>query len=245
MAMDRRQFLGSAALVGVAAARADEPPPALTALFFGGTLPEVRKELGRRYRLTLLSAGPIPKDDREMNGGDVSGLEKLKDADVWVGSASKRTMPSEEQLGHFKAYLAAGKPFVGYRAASHVFQNWLEGDQQVFGATYGGHHLLNKEKNPGLEIEVADGAADHPILKGLEPPKPSSGSYKYTKLADDVTVLLRSGLPGDMMPHTWVRRIAKTKNRVFYTRYDAKELATLPACREIFLRGIAWVVTAG
>jgi type 1 glutamine amidotransferase len=49
-------------------------------------------------------------------------------------------------------------------------------------------------------------------------------------------------LAGDMMPHTWTREIAKTKNRVFYTRYDAKEFATNETCREIFLRGIAWAI---
>ena len=137
---------------------------------------------------------------------------------------------------------ASGLPRTFYRAASHVFQNWLEVDQLVFGAKYGGHHLLEKEKEPGLNIELTKGAADRPILKGLEPPKPLSGSYKYTELADDVTVLLKSGLAGDMMPHTWVREHAKTRNRVFYTRYDAKEFATNETCRAILLRGIAWAL---
>lgn len=55
-------------------------------------------------------------------------------------------------------------------------------------------------------------------------------------------VLLRSGLPGDMMPHTWTRQHAKTGNRIFYTRYDAKELGTNDVIREIFLRGLAWTL---
>jgi len=241
---DRRAFLaGTTALALGGRAAADERT--LSVLFFGGALPEVQKELEKRYRLKALKGGAKPdKDGAKKDADNVTGLEHLAAADLWVGSANKRTFPSDEQLGHFKKYLAAGKPFVGYRAASHVFQNWLEVDQQVFGATYGGHHLLNKEKNPGLNIEPTKGALDHPILKGLEVPKPTSGSYSYTKLADDVTVLLKSGLPGDMMPHTWVREHAKTKNRVFYTRYDAKELATNETCREIFLRGVAWALGA-
>jgi type 1 glutamine amidotransferase len=59
-----------------------------------------------------------------------------------------------------------------------------------------------------------------------------------------VQVLLRSGLPGDMMPHTWTRQIAKTGNRVFYTRYDAKELGSNAVVREIFLRGLSWALAA-
>lgn len=244
---DRRTFLGSAtglALFGRVAG-ADEPL-ALTVLFFGGDLPAVEKDLDKVYRLKALRGGQVPakKDAKEDN---VTGLEHLAAADLWVGSVHKRTFPSEAQLAHFKKYLAAGKPFVGYRAASHVFQNWLEVDQQVFGVKYGGHHLLEKEKEGVLKVELEKGAADHPILKGIEPPKPLSGSYHYTDLAADVTVLLRSGVTGDMMPHTWVRENAKTKGRVFYTRYDATELATNETCRTIFLRGIAWALgsTAG
>lgn len=243
---DRRAFLAGTAgfAFGGHALGADEPAT-LTVLIFGGELPEVQKDLEKAYRLKALKGGQVPpKDPTKKDADNVAGLEQLATADLWIGSANKRTYPSDAQLDHFKKYLATGKPFVGYRAASHVFQNWLEVDQQVFGAKYGGHHLLDKEKTPGLNIELTKGAADHPILKGLEPPKPASGSYHYTELAPDVTVLLKSGLPGDMMPHTWVRENTKTKGRVFYTRYDAKEFATNAICRTIFLRGIAWALGA-
>lgn len=244
MHTDRRSFLAGAAGLALAdhTPGADEPRT-LAVLIFGSELPEVQKDLEKAYRVKVTKGGQVPpKDPAKKDADNVAGLEHLATADLWLGSIHKRIFPSDEQLAHFKKHLAAGKPFVGYRAASHTFQNWLEIDQEVFGAKYGGHHLLEKEKEPGLNIELTKGAADHPILKGLEPPKPVSGSYKYTELAEDVTVLLKSGLPGDMMPHTWVREIAKTKNRVFYTRYDAKEFATDETCRAILLRGIAWAL---
>jgi type 1 glutamine amidotransferase len=134
----------------------------------------------------------------------------------------------------------AGQPIVGYRAASHVFQNWLEADREVFGFKYGGHHLLNKEKE--LVVKLADGATEHPILKGLKPPAPASGSYKYTDPAEGVRVLLRSGMKEDFQPHTWVRENPKTKGRVFYTRYDAKQIASEDVVREIFIRGLLWAL---
>lgn len=239
--MRRRDFLAltTAGLAVPSLLRAAEEPVPLRILFFGGDLPEVRKALEAEYAVTALKGGRSPKKT-DQDDDNIEGLEQLADADIWLGSASKRTHPSEAQLAHFKQFLAAGKPFVGYRAASHVFQNWLASDAEVFGAHYGGHHLLGKEKE--LVIRPADKALEHPILKGLEPPPPVSGSYNYTELADDVTVLLRSGKPGDMMPHTWVRENAKTKGRVFYTRYDRKELADNEVCRTIFVRGVLWAL---
>jgi type 1 glutamine amidotransferase len=244
---DRRQFLrraGSTIAVAAAAGRllyADKPTndikskPKLAALFFGGELKEVRVELEKRYDLTTHTGGMVK------GGKAVEGLEQLEKCDLWIGSIDKRSEPSNAQLEHFKKFHARGGAFAGYRAASHVFQNYLEADKAVFGAKYGGHHLL--EKDPVLVIGLADGASDHEILKGLTPPRPASGSYVYTEVSDEVKLLLRSGLDGDMMPHTWTRENAKTKGRVFYTRYDAKEMATNETCREIFLRGIAWAVT--
>ena len=113
-------------------------------------------------------------------------------------------------------------------------------DQAVFGAKYGYHHLMHKD--PELIVEPTDGAVEHPILKGIDPPRPASGSYNYTELSPDVTVLLYSGLKGDMMPHTWVREIKATGNRVFYTRYDAKQIGREAKVREIFIRGIVWAL---
>lgn len=245
--MDRRSFVlaaGGAALsaldLPVVCGAADPVP--LTLLLFGGDLPEVRKNLEKEYLTKVLRSGvkqPL-KGEKPAEADNITGLEQFALADVWNGSAAKRTFPNAEQLDHFKRFLEAGKPFVGYRAASHVFQNWLVVDQEVFGAKYGGHHLLGKEKE--LKIEPGNGARDHPILKGVEPPPPLSGSYGYTDLAPDVTVLLYSGLTGNMMPHTWVRENTKTKGRVFYTRYDAKELTANESCRKIFIRGLVWAL---
>jgi hypothetical protein len=214
---------------------ADEPSerPALKVMFFGGELPEVRKELEKRYRLTAVTGGLVADTKK------VDGLEKLAGCDVWIGSIQKRIEPSDEQLAYFKKFHQSGGAVLGYRAATHVFQNYLAADKEIFGAKYGNHHL--SEKDPQLVIEVTSAGKDHALLKGLTPPPPRSGSYYYTELTDDVKVLLRSGLAGDMMPHTWTRENAKTKGRVFYTRYDAKDLAENETCRELFLRGLAWV----
>jgi hypothetical protein len=235
----RRSFMGQATLLGLglgSTAWAADKPKALTVLLFGGELPEVLKELEKDYEITILRAG-VKKGSKK---GEVEGLEQLKKADVFLYAAQKRVNPSKEQLEYFQTFHKAGKPIIGLRAASHLFQNWLVIDKEVFGAKYGGHHL--SETDPNLKLEIARDAADHPILKGLTPPSPVSGSYIYTELAPDVKVLLESGLPGDMQPHTWIRENKKTGGRVFYTRYDAKEMASNKGCREILARGFAWAV---
>jgi len=239
----RRDFLHTSAVLAAATATsplilAEEKSTSLAVMFFGAELPEVKKDLAATYDLKAVSAGV--KKDAKPKADNIAGLEQLDKCDLWIGSVAKRTYPSDEQLAQVKKHLAAGKPFVGYRAASHVFENWLRADQAIFGAKYGGHHLL--EKDPVMVIEVAKGQAEHAILKGVEVPRPSSGSYVYTDISPDVTVLLYSGIKGDMMPHTWVRENKETKGRVFYTRYDAKELAMNEVVRKLFLRGIAWAL---
>ncbi len=218
-------------------AGADKAGPAtLRILFYGSAVPAVVADLKKQYRIEVMTAGAKKNKDKEA----ATGLEQLDKADLFIGTTQKRTLPSEEQLAHVRKYFEAGKPFVGFRQASHMFQNWLESDKYILGAKYGGHHLLNKE--PMLKLEIAKGQEEHPIIKGIKLPHPGSGSYIYTELDKDVTLLISCGLPGDMQPHTWVRENAKTKNRVFYTRYDATELEGDATVCEIFLRGIAWAL---
>lgn len=246
MTLLRREFLkqslaaSCAAIASASVASAARAAKPLAVMFYGGSMPSVQADLEKKVKLVVFKAGQDPKKNQGVMEDNVIGLEQLKETDLWIGSGNKRNYPSQTQLQHFRDYLEAGRPFVGYRAASHIFQNFLEVDQLVWGAKYGSHHLMHKD--PELIVEYGENAKDHPILAGVTPPAPRSGSYYYRNLADDVQVLLYSGLKGDMQPHTWTRTIKKTGNRVFYTRYDSKQIASSEVCREIFLRGITWAL---
>ncbi|MBA4065602.1 MAG: hypothetical protein C0501_18185 [Isosphaera sp.] len=235
LAVSRRRWQRAAGFVLLAAAcpaAAADPPAELRVALAGsaGQFGEFGKWLEKTYRVktSLIEAD---KDKR------VPNAKLVGDADVLLLNLY-RTEPAEDDLKRFQAYFAAGKPVVGMRKASHAFQNWLEVDQVVFGAKYGGHFLLNKKD---LVNEVDPAAKDDPLVKGHVPTLPGGGLYSYTKLAPDVTVLIRGGQPGNLMPQTFYR-VNKERGgqRAFYTRYDPKDLATKPEVRELVVRALFW-----
>lgn len=50
----------------------------------------------------------------------ISGLEKLKDADLMVIFARFRALP-EDELIHIQDYVESGKPIIGLRTSTHSF----------------------------------------------------------------------------------------------------------------------------
>lgn len=99
------------------------------------------RELAEEYRVTRIEA--------KEGEGDFPGLAgALAEADVLLVSVWRRALP-EAQMAALRTYVAAGKPVVGIRTASHAF--WLRGakvpvgcavwerwDQEVFGGNLAG-----------------------------------------------------------------------------------------------------------
>jgi hypothetical protein len=150
----------------------------------------------KKYRIEVMTAGAKNNKDKEA----ATGLEQLDKTDLFIGTTQKRTMPSDKQLAHVRKYFEAGKPFVGFRQASHMFQNWLESDKYILGAKYGGHHLQGKETM--LKLEIAKDRK-HPIIKGIKLPHPGSGSYFYTELDKEVTLLISPAACPATCSHAW------------------------------------------
>ncbi len=135
---------------------------------------------------------------------DLPGLGALESCDVMI-LFTRRLKPSPEQLAFVRKYVAAGKPVVGLRTASHAFQSWLELDQEVFGGSYANHY----GKGPPCAVELLK---KHPILEGVKPFTSTSSLYRNPKNASDVDVLLRGTAGPNSEPLAWTRG----KN-VFYT----------------------------
>src|SRR5688572_15485339 len=96
---------------------------------------------------------------------DFPGFDALPTADLLVVSV-RRQAPRKEQLALIRAHLAAGKPLIGIRTASHAFgakakdeahEGWMTFDQDVLGGSYKNHY-----GNVPAIISLASGATAHP-----------------------------------------------------------------------------------
>jgi hypothetical protein len=149
-------------------------------------LPQLGKILATHhgFRCTVLFAinpetGEIDPD----NSHNIPGLEALKTADLMVIATRFRDLP-DEQMKHIVDYVEAGKPVIGMRTATHAFnipggktyskygngyggQDYAGGfGRQVLGEKWISHHGGHKrESTRGL---IADGAGEHPIVRGIQ-----------------------------------------------------------------------------
>src|SRR5690606_15503690 len=141
----------------------------------GKTLPTFAKTelepLGHR-----ISHVAAPEKDGEHR---FENIEALKDADLIVISVRRRA-PQREIIEAIRAHLAAGKPVVGIRTASHAFElrkgspppghaDWPAFDREVFGADYTGHEDNKPPKGPPTLVTIDKAGAAHPILAGQDP----------------------------------------------------------------------------
>lgn len=216
--------------VPLAAEPAARPPLRVLVACHKGQLKDYEAWLQKHYNVACLWAGD------EGKGKSVVGLEQGERADVMLLNLYRST-PSEEQLGHAKKFFASGKGVVGLRKASHAFQNWLAVDKEVFGAKYGGHYFDDK-KNQVMTVEAA--GKKSALVGDFVPFLPGGGLYKYTDLSSDTEVLISGGPPGKMVPQVWTRVNAKTKARVFLSRYDPGDLKKDEGCRLMTVRALFW-----
>lgn len=180
-------------------------------------------------------------------------VEALKDADLLLVSVRRRT-PLKEQLDAVRAYLAAGKPLIGIRTASHAFAlrpkdtliddkhaNWQEFDPEVLGGNYSNHHR-GEDKTI---LTIAPGAESHSILKGIALSELIGNGtlYKNTPLAKTATPLLIGAIPNQPPePVAWTHRYGTKQAKVFYTSLGHVDDFKEPAFRRLMLNAIAWTL---
>jgi type 1 glutamine amidotransferase len=125
-----------------------------------------------------------PKDGTvNPNVNNVPGLDALKTADLLVIFTRFLNLP-DDQLQHIDDYLAAGKPVIGLRTATHAFNDipgsskfakfnngsrvkgWEGGfGKRVLGEQWVNHH--GGHGHEGTRGVVAPGQEKSPILKGI------------------------------------------------------------------------------
>jgi type 1 glutamine amidotransferase len=213
------------------------------------TLPAfARQELEPHgFQVQSVQADPADKDN-------FRGLAQAVAASDLVLISIRRRTPPDEPLNAIRAHLAAGKPLVGIRTASHAFARrdpsgpmangaatWPEFDAEVLGGHYTGHHGAG----PKVATAVASGAALHPILRGVDLARLwSNGSlYKVTPLASSTTPLVMGSIPGQSPePVAWTNSPRTDQPPVFYTSLGHPDDFQNPAFRKLLLNGICWTL---
>ncbi len=177
---------------------------------------------------------------------DFSNYEAIKEADVILVSVRRRT-PPKPMMDLIRAHVAAGKAVVGIRTASHAFDAkpadaehaaWATFDDDVLGGDYQNHYGAKPGVQTIVAIEPAN--ASHPVLTGVTPAEfpVTSSLYKYPKMAETVTVLMRGSFEGQSQPVAWVN--TAQNRRVFYTSLGNTNDFQLPAFRRLLSNGILW-----
>jgi type 1 glutamine amidotransferase len=170
-------------------------------------------------------------------GEDIPGLDALDRADLVLLFARRMTLPAK-QLGKIKQYVESGRPLIGLRTASHAFENWKEWDHDVLGGNYHNHHANELVAT----IRVAAGAADHPILKGVEKEFIAGGSlYRNAPLPPSSAVLLTgsvTNLPPE--PVAWTHSYKGA--RIFYTSLGHPKDFENSSFRRLLVNAIFWTL---
>src|SRR5262249_39126897 len=122
-------------------------------------------QLGRDYHVSYVFASASDPND-------LAGMNVLDGADLAFISVRRR-LPAGNQLEAVRKFVAAGKPVIGIRTASHAFapsgskkvpeghDAWTSFDADVLGGNYHGHH----REGPKVAVTLAPEASAHPILK--------------------------------------------------------------------------------
>jgi hypothetical protein len=144
-------------------------------------LPQLAKILAKHHSFTCTVLFAIDPKDGTINpnvNNNIPGLEALDKADLMVIATRFRNLP-EAQMKHVADYLAAGKPVVGMRTATHAFNigsgpyskfSWNQKDggfgRQVLGETWISHH--GDHGSQSTRGMFAPGKDQHPILRGIK-----------------------------------------------------------------------------
>ncbi|GIS57956.1 MAG: hypothetical protein CM1200mP2_01810 [Planctomycetaceae bacterium] len=175
---------------------------------------------------------------------EIKGMaQAVSKADLVVVSVRRRALPKKD-LDALKAHLAAGKPLIGLRTASHAFDargsgpkghaEWPEFDAIVLGGHYHNHHAS------GPTTKITARRIAHPILTGIDKTFTSKGSlYMTSPLAKGTTELLSGSIPGKKAePIAWTNQFGKA--RIFYTSLGHADDFKQPAFWQLMENAVRW-----
>ncbi|MEX2121458.1 MAG: ThuA domain-containing protein [Pirellulales bacterium] len=239
-------------------------------------LPQLGKILANHhgFRCTVLFA--IDREDGTINpnqNDNIPGLEALESADLMVIFTRFRRLP-DEQMKHIVEYVESGRPIIGMRTSTHAFDletgeyarygwrstEWDGGfGRQVLGETWISHH--GKHGSQSTRGLVADGAGDHPILRGIGDGDiwgptdvygvrlPLPGDSQPLVMGQVVEGMKPTDEPAagaqnePMMPIAWVKTYTGSRGktgRVFTTTMGASQDLASEGLRRLLVNACYW-----
>jgi type 1 glutamine amidotransferase len=209
------------------------------------TLPEfAKKELvWRGYQIGFVTASQKTDDY------DFKNWEAIPNADLVVVSARRRAAP-KPMMDAIRAHVAAGKPVVGIRTASHAFdpkdkdisneRTWRHFDKEILGVDYENHYGDGSET---IVRQIA-GSSTNSILNNVQSEFRSKSSlYRSRNPVGTVTsVLMGRTADGksEVEPVAWIN--TSEHRRVFYTSLGSPDDFADPNFRRLLLNGILWTL---
>lgn len=209
------------------------------------TLPDfAKKELAwRGYQISFVTASQKTDDY------DFKNWEEIPSADLLVISARRRAAP-KPMMDAIKAHVAAGKPVVGVRTASHAFdpkdpdisaeRTWRHFDKEILGVEYQNHYGGGSE----TVVRPITESATNAILNNVKPEFRSKASlYRSRNPVNTVTPLLNGRTAdgkSEVEPVAWINTGAN--RNVFYTSLGSPDDFADPNFRRLLFNGMLWAL---
>ena len=184
------------------------------------TIPQLAKILATRHGFKCTALFTVDPKTFTVNPliSNIPHLEALKTADLMVIFTRLLDLP-DEQMQHIADYVAAGKPVIGLRTATHAFNipgdrkfarfgngSNVKGWEDGFGRVVLGEHWVNHHGQHGKEGTrgvFAKGQEQHPILKGIKDGEIFGLTNVYTvrlPLPESCTPLVLGEVTETLMP---------------------------------------------
>lgn len=210
--------------------------------------------LKQNYNVVTILEDP----DQENSFPDVA---KLNQADVFVVSVRRKTLPPE-QLDLVRKFIRDGKPVIGIRTANHAFclrnndppegaDAWPEFDAEVFGGSYSNHY----PKGSTSMVHASQANAAHPILNGMAAASFQQGGtlYQVAPLAEGAVVLMTGvmsegtrfkgeSVAGESEPAAWTFT-RSDGGESFYTSLGHPADFENPVFQQLLTQAIDWAVS--
>jgi len=207
------------------------------------TLPAFAKQelAWRGYEIGFVTASQKP-DDYEFKN-----WEAIPSADLLVISARRRA-PPKPMMDAIRSHVAAGKPIVGIRTASHAFdpkekeipddRTWRAFDKEILGVSYQSHFSGGTE----TVVRQITETSGNPILNNVAAEFRSKSSlYRSRNPVNTLTPLLNGRTAdnkSEVEPVAWIN--TRENRRVFYTSLGGPDDFAEPNFRRLLLNGILW-----